>query len=128
MGMFDTIIFDRPIPCPKCGAEIRSDQTKAFECTLDEYRIGDCIAHAEEIRIVGDELYCEACKAFTDALLPGGLPRRPGRHRAGAGGRRGAPAQLQLREAAPLVPRPVPQAPTRTRRNPSRRDVHAQRL
>ena len=65
MGMFDTIIFDRPIPCPKCGAEIRSDQTKAFECTLDEYRIGDCIAHAEEIRIVGDELYCEACKAFT---------------------------------------------------------------
>ena len=65
MGMFDTIIFDRPIPCPKCGAEIRSDQTKAFECTLDDYRIGDCIAHAEEIRIVGDELYCEACKAFT---------------------------------------------------------------
>jgi hypothetical protein len=65
MGMFDTILFDRPIPCPKCGAEIRSDQTKAFECTLDDYRIGDCIAHAEEIRIVGDELYCEACKAFT---------------------------------------------------------------
>ena len=32
MGMFDTIIFDRSIPCPKCGAEIRSDQTKAFEC------------------------------------------------------------------------------------------------
>jgi len=30
MGMFDTIIFDQPIPCPKCGAEIRSDQTKAF--------------------------------------------------------------------------------------------------
>jgi hypothetical protein len=65
MGMFDTIIFDRSIPCPKCGAEIRSDQTKAFECTLDDYRIGDCVAHAEEIRIVGDELYCEACKAFT---------------------------------------------------------------
>jgi hypothetical protein len=41
MGMFDTIIFDRPIPCPKCGAAIRSDQTKAFECTLDDYRIGD---------------------------------------------------------------------------------------
>lgn len=38
--MFDTILFDQPIPCPKCGAEIRSDQTKAFECTLDEYRIG----------------------------------------------------------------------------------------
>lgn len=65
MGMFDTIILDPPIPCPKCGAEIRSDQTKAFDCTLDEYRIGDCIAHAEEIRIVRDELFCEQCKAFT---------------------------------------------------------------
>ena len=69
--MFDTIIFDRPIPCAKCGAEIRSDQTKAFECILDEYRIGDCIAHAEEVGsrgcrcIVGDDLYCDACKAFT---------------------------------------------------------------
>jgi len=38
MGLFDTIIFDRPLPCPKCGAEIRSDQTKAFECALDDYR------------------------------------------------------------------------------------------
>jgi len=28
-------------------------------------RIGDCVAHAEEIRIVGDDLYCDACKAFT---------------------------------------------------------------
>ncbi len=65
MGMFDTLIFDRPIPCPKCGAEIRSDQTKAFECTLDEYRIGDCVAHAEESRIVRDELFCWQCKAFT---------------------------------------------------------------
>jgi len=67
MGMFDTIIFDRPIPCPKCGAEIRSDQTKAFECTLDDYRVGDCVAHAEEIRIVRDELFCGKCTAFTGA-------------------------------------------------------------
>lgn len=71
MGMFDTIIFDRPIPCAKCGAEIHSDQTKAFECILGEYRIGDCIAHAEEVGslgcrcIVGDDLYCGACKAFS---------------------------------------------------------------
>jgi hypothetical protein len=67
MGMFDTIIFDRPIPCAQCGAEIRSDQTKAFECTLDDYRIGDCIAHAEEIRIVRDELFCGKCTEFTGA-------------------------------------------------------------
>ena len=31
MGMFDTIIFDRPIPCPKCEAAIRSERTKTFE-------------------------------------------------------------------------------------------------
>ncbi|NUQ38400.1 MAG: hypothetical protein HUU23_11505 [Caldilineales bacterium] len=63
--MFDTIIFDQPIPCPRCGAAIGSDQTKAFERTLEEYRIGDCIAHAEEIRIVGDDLYCHACHTYT---------------------------------------------------------------
>ncbi len=39
MSMFDTISFDRPIPCPKCGAKIGSDQTQAFECILDEYRL-----------------------------------------------------------------------------------------
>lgn len=65
MGMFDTILFDQAIPCPKCGAEILSDQTKAFECTLDDYQIGDCIAHAEEIRIVREELFCSQCKQFT---------------------------------------------------------------
>jgi hypothetical protein len=65
MGMFDTIIFDQPLPCPKCGVEIRSAQTKAFECTLDDYRIGDCVAHAEESRIVRDELFCWQCRAFT---------------------------------------------------------------
>ena len=48
MGMFDTILFDRLRPCPRCGAEIRSDQTKAFERVLDAYRIGDCVAHAAE--------------------------------------------------------------------------------
>lgn len=66
MGMIDTILFDQPIPCPKCGAEITFDQTKAFECTLDEYRIGDCVAHAEEIRVVRDELFCGQCKKVTE--------------------------------------------------------------
>lgn len=65
MGMYDTIIFAEPIACPTCGAEIRSDQTKAFECTLENYRVGDCIAHAEESRIVGDDLFCTQCRAMT---------------------------------------------------------------
>ena len=50
MGMFDTIIFDRPIPCPKCGAEIRSDQTKAFECTLDDAATAVAVASATASR------------------------------------------------------------------------------
>ena len=37
MGMCDTIVFDRPIPCPRCGAEVRSDQTKAFDCMHADY-------------------------------------------------------------------------------------------
>ena len=48
MGMLDTSVFDRSIPCPKCEAVIRSGQTKAYDCSLDDHRIGHCIAHAEE--------------------------------------------------------------------------------
>ena len=60
MDLFDTIVFDRSIPCPKCGAEIRSDQTNASECTLDDYR------RRQETGVRGR------------ARLPGGLPRRAG--------------------------------------------------
>jgi len=62
MGMFDTINLDRPYPCPNCGKGIDSVQTKAFERILEEYGVGDCISHAEDIRIVKEELYCDACK------------------------------------------------------------------
>jgi hypothetical protein len=128
MGMFDTIIFDRPIPCAKCGAEIRSDQTKAFECTLDEYRIGDCIAHAEESRIVRDELFCWQCKEFT------------GTHYYLAVYRGILVGIEQEREAAEALLRSFSfeklllwyhdlyRQRERARRNPPRRDVHAQRL
>lgn len=61
MGMFDTIHFEKPIACAVCQAEIPSIQTKAFDCALDDFRIGDCIGHAEEIRIVRESLYCTAC-------------------------------------------------------------------
>ena len=64
--MFDTILFDQADPMSQCGAEITSDQTEAFECTLDKYRIGDCIAHARRLRGVRDELFCGQCKKFTE--------------------------------------------------------------
>ena len=62
MGMFDTIVLDRAYECPACGKEIESVQTKEFERTLEDYRVGDCISHAEDIRIVKETLYCEAMR------------------------------------------------------------------
>ena len=50
MGMFDTLYFKPPIACTFCQAPISSTQTKALECLIDEFRIGDCIGHAEELR------------------------------------------------------------------------------
>ena len=64
MGMFDTIHFEQPLTCAVCQAAIGSTQTKAFESTLDDYRIGDCVGHAEELRIVREGLHCPACRAF----------------------------------------------------------------
>jgi len=64
MGMFDTIHFEKPIACAVCQAEIPSIQIKAFDCALDDFRIGDCIGHAEEIRIVRESLYCNACRTY----------------------------------------------------------------
>jgi len=61
MGMFDTIHFEKPIPCAACQAQIGSIQTKAFDCALDDFRIGDCVGHAEELRIVRESLFCDAC-------------------------------------------------------------------
>ena len=69
MGMFDTVYFENPIACAVCQAPIASTQTKAFDCTLDHYRVGDCIAHAEEIRIVRENLYCDACHAFNQQFV-----------------------------------------------------------
>jgi hypothetical protein len=62
MGMFDTIHFEKPIACASCQAEISSIQTKAFDSALDDFRIGDCVGHAEELRIVRESLYCNACR------------------------------------------------------------------
>ena len=62
MGMFDTIHFEQPLACSVCQAPIAATQTKAFECLLDDFRIGDCVGHAEEIRIVRERIYCNVCR------------------------------------------------------------------
>lgn len=67
MGLYDTIVLEPPVRCPRCGADIRDVQTKAFDCALGTYRVGDCIAHAEESHLIREELFCEQCRAFTGA-------------------------------------------------------------
>jgi len=65
MGMFDTIYFDKPYLCPNCRAKISSTQTKEFEQLLTNFHVKDCASHAEEIRVVKEELFCNECSNFT---------------------------------------------------------------
>ena len=62
--MFDTIYFDKAYTCPKCQKRIYSTQTKAFENLLEGYHVKDCAGHAEEMRIVKEELFCDNCREF----------------------------------------------------------------
>ncbi|GFP19080.1 hypothetical protein HKBW3S03_00584 [Candidatus Hakubella thermalkaliphila] len=61
MGMFDTVCFDKAYTCPLCHGKIDSIQVKEFENVLENYRVKDCPSHAEEIRIIKDELFCDTC-------------------------------------------------------------------
>jgi hypothetical protein len=44
-----------------CYGNIESIQVKEFENLLEDYHVKDCISHAEEIRIIRDELFCDNC-------------------------------------------------------------------
>lgn len=65
MGMFDMIYFDRPYLCPNCRSKIAFTQIKAFKRTLTNFHIKDGVSHAEEIRVVKEELFCNKCSEFT---------------------------------------------------------------
>ena len=65
MGMFDTIYFDKEYICPICHNKIKSIQVKEFENLLENYHVKDCISHAEEMRIIKDELFCSNCSKNT---------------------------------------------------------------
>ncbi|GFO95950.1 hypothetical protein ig2599ANME_0132 [groundwater metagenome] len=65
MGMFDTICFDKAYECPECKGKIGSVQIKDFENMLENFHIGDSVGHAEDVRIIKDELYCDNCGKFT---------------------------------------------------------------
>ncbi len=62
MGMFDTVYLDCAYTCPVCRKTIHSVQVKAFENQLETFRTKDCIGHAEELRIIKEELFCDRCR------------------------------------------------------------------
>jgi hypothetical protein len=62
MGMFDSIHFEKPIPCPECGEEISSVQTKEFESLLCEYYVGSLLRGGSVLKgIVKEEIWCDKC-------------------------------------------------------------------
>lgn len=67
MGMFDTF-FDNnaKIICPHCNAPLDLEngvQSKAFDCTLAEYKVGDMVDDIQISReLVNDYDWCNNCK------------------------------------------------------------------
>ena len=60
--MFDTIHLKTPLICPACGAEVRSLQTKEFDCIMAHYKIGSLVTASPVLTgIVKETLWCDAC-------------------------------------------------------------------
>ena len=63
MGMFDTIHVKTPLLCPTCGTEVRSLQTKEFDCIMAHYKIGSLVTASPVLTgIVKETLWCAACR------------------------------------------------------------------
>lgn len=70
MGLYDTFVFEKPFPCPDCGTDIRSVQSKAFGCLIDMYRVGDAISDCGiRIGVVEEDLYCDSHAGFVSRSL-----------------------------------------------------------
>ena len=62
MGMFDTIHVKVPLICTVCGAEVRSLQTKEFDCIMAHYKIGSVLSGSAVLTgIIKEMLWCDAC-------------------------------------------------------------------
>ena len=63
VGLFDTIHVKNPLICPTCGAEVRSLQTKEFEPSMREYKIGSLLTTCPVLNgILKETLWCAACQ------------------------------------------------------------------
>ena len=60
MGMFDTIVFQKPIFC-QCGTKIESTQTKIFDKQMEIYRVGDFINGSSMMSIMQEQAFCPKC-------------------------------------------------------------------
>jgi hypothetical protein len=71
LGLYDTFIFDNPIPCSVCGAPIKSVQSKAFRCSLDYLRVGDALSdRCLRLGVVEEDLYCDSCSSPQEGPRP----------------------------------------------------------
>ena len=68
MGMYDIIIFEKPITC-KCGHKIESSQTKAFNAVMETYRVGDLVSSSPILSLEKDWTYCDKCKAHIEFYI-----------------------------------------------------------
>ena len=61
MGMFDSFVGE--VPCPHCGESHEfEEQTKAYDCMLDEFHIGDYVEKGNVSYIYDFEWYCQKDK------------------------------------------------------------------
>jgi hypothetical protein len=60
MGIHDTVRFDPPRTCRSCGQAIDSVQLSS-DGILEEFELGDCISHAEDLGVMREQLFCRAC-------------------------------------------------------------------
>jgi hypothetical protein len=68
MGMFDIIIFEKPILC-KCGNKIESSQTKIFNSVMETYRVGDLVSSLPILSLEKDWTYCDECNAHIEFYI-----------------------------------------------------------
>jgi len=60
--MFDTIHVKTPLLCPVCRAEVRSIQTKEFDCIMAHFKIGTVLTGSPVLTgIIKEHLWCRAC-------------------------------------------------------------------
>ena len=63
MGLYDTILFPKPIPCIGCSAPQESTQSHELGENLDTYGVGDVVAHCPVLTgILEERLYCGNCR------------------------------------------------------------------